>query len=87
MNYGLGIVFQYVGGCVSFSEEGKDIYGMQHITGELATVLKTVAYAELQELKTLIIVYGYEGVEKLATGEWFANQPYNEEYQRMMVEA
>ena len=85
--YGIGIVFKYAGECVYFSEGEWDKYDMYHIAGELAAVMKAVLYAVLLQLRKITIVYGYEGVKNLATGEWRANQPYTEEYQRIMFEA
>ncbi len=86
--YGLGIVFQYSHGIEEFSEGDSDSrFGMRHITGQLMAAIKAVTYAVLVGCKSITLVYDYIGVEKFATGEWRANQPWTEEYQMAMAEA
>ena len=85
--YGIGIVFVYAGETVEFAEGDDEVYEMNHITGELKAALKAVTYAVLLGLRKITIVYGYVGVEKLANGEWYGNQPFTEEYRMEMYEA
>ena len=55
---------------------------MRQVTGELYAVLQAVINSYIEGETKIVIFYDYEGVCSHATGEWKANSPFAEKYQK-----
>lgn len=76
-HFSYGIVFFHKGEKLTFSQEFDipELSSMRNVAGEIAGATRAMEYCVENGIKSLEILYDYEGVEKWCTGAWKTNKP------------
>lgn len=74
--FSMGAVLFYNGVEITFSKayEDEELALMRNVAGEIFASMAVMEYCVNEGIKSLEIIYDYEGVEKWCTGEWKTNK-------------
>lgn len=64
--------------------DNPDHAAMRNVAGEILAVLEAMKFAQLHNIKEIVICYDYLGVEKWVTGEWKVKKPFTKTYRDIM---
>lgn len=82
--YSYGLVWQYQGEMGEAFGIGEDISWQRHhnVAGEVLGALKAMSLAKAKGAKKLVLYHDYIGIATWAKGEWKANFPMTQYYQK-----
>ncbi|SFL60545.1 ribonuclease H1 domain-containing protein [Pelosinus propionicus] len=82
--YSAGVVILWKGAELTFSQKGNDpeLSGMRNVAGETMGAKIAMNYALEQGVRTIVIYYDYEGIEKWCTNAWEAKQEGTKKYKQ-----
>lgn len=82
--YSYGAVIFYNGGEERFAEKfsNPDMIDMRNVAGEIEGAKRAMKFCIQNGIKSIDIVYDYEGIEKWCTGAWRAKKEGTKEYKK-----
>lgn len=86
--YSYGVVMFYDSGEEHFAEKfsDKEMALMRNVAGEIEGSKRAMKFCIEKGIKSIDIVYDYEGIEKWCTGAWKANKEGTKEYKKFYNE-
>jgi ribonuclease HI len=86
--YSYGVVVFYDGGEQHFAEKFSDVnmVEMRNVAGEIEGAKRAMKFCVENEIKSIDILYDYEGIEKWCTGAWKTNKEGTKEYKKFYNE-
>ncbi|KHO36218.1 RNase H [Clostridium tetani] len=87
--YSYGVVMFYNGCEEHFAEKfsNSDMVSMRNVAGEIEGEKRAMQFCIDKGIKSLDIIYDYEGIEKWCTGVWQAKKPGTQAYKLYYDEA
>lgn len=87
--YAYGVIIFFDGGQQQFSEKfsDEDMAVMRNIAGEIEGAKRAMKFCIENKIKSIDIVYDYEGIEKWCTGAWRAKEEGTKKYKKFYNEA
>lgn len=82
--YSYGVVIFFEDGQIEFSEKfsNQKMVRMRNVAGEIEGAKRAMKFCVENNIKSIDIVYDYEGIEKWCTGAWRAKEDGTKEYKK-----